>query len=245
MGGIFGGKSSVIDTSQPAAVGVRIQTSAYGSPIPIIYGRTRVSANLIWFGDFAAIGTTTQQTTGGKGGGGVTQRQTTYVYQAAFAMALGEGPITSINAVWVDKDYVNNLLTYSQTSGPFTASQEAIFSPANGIVSVQQASGFVANTSVYGTSGVGDAATLVLLVAGTDYTVTAAGQYTFSASWRNQYLLATYTYNITFTVAAKYTTFLGTYPQTPWAYLTSAHPGQDLSYAGRPAAGKTRARPCR
>ena len=50
MGGIMGGGSQAQSTNTvaPVANGIRIQTSAYGLVIPIVYGWTRITGNLIW-----------------------------------------------------------------------------------------------------------------------------------------------------------------------------------------------------
>lgn len=40
---------------QPVAIkSVRMQSSAYGVGRPLVYGTTRVTINLIWYGDFVA-----------------------------------------------------------------------------------------------------------------------------------------------------------------------------------------------
>ena len=65
MGGIFGGGSQSINTTEPMALGLRVQTSAYGLVIPIVYGRTRVTGNMIWYSDFTAIPHTTTSSGGG------------------------------------------------------------------------------------------------------------------------------------------------------------------------------------
>lgn len=105
-----GGGSSTISTSEPRLGALRVQQSTYGLAVPIVYGRTRVSGNLVWYGDFVAIAETTTTSTGGGGGGGgkgggggATQSNTTYTYEAALIMALCEGPISSVNTVWVSK----------------------------------------------------------------------------------------------------------------------------------------------
>ena len=33
---------------------IRVQTSAYGVVRPLVYGTTRMSCNLVWYGDFTA-----------------------------------------------------------------------------------------------------------------------------------------------------------------------------------------------
>jgi hypothetical protein len=97
------GGNTTISTIEPVAGSLRVQTAVYGSVVPLVYGRTRISGNLIWFGGFTAIPHTSSQSSGGKGGGGVTQQSTTYTYTAAVAMALGEGLISGIITAWKDK----------------------------------------------------------------------------------------------------------------------------------------------
>ena len=86
--------------------GLQVQTSSQGIVIPLGWGRNRVKANLVWFGNFQAVASTTK--TGGKGGG---VKQTTYSYTGALIMAVGEGPITGIVTVYRDKD----VLTLAQS----------------------------------------------------------------------------------------------------------------------------------
>jgi hypothetical protein len=99
-----GGGGGTISTSEPRLGAMRVQQSSYGLSLPIVYGRTRVTGNLIWYGDFVAIAHTTTTTSGGKGGGGgVTQQTTTYTYEAAVMMALCEGPVGGVASVWAGK----------------------------------------------------------------------------------------------------------------------------------------------
>jgi hypothetical protein len=136
-----GGKSSTISQTEDRISAIRIQSSAYGKVIPIVWGRTRVSGNLMWYGDFQAIAHTTTTDSGGKGGGGVRQENTTFTYQASVAIGLCEGPIQAVGTIWSGK---------------------------------------------------------------TQFTAADLGAEVFT----------------------------GTYPQTPWGYLTTFHPGEDLSYHG-------------
>lgn len=141
MGGLFG-KNKNSTTYAPMVNSMRIQTSCYGRPIPLAYGKNRIAGNLIWYGDFTAIPHSSTQSSGGKGGGGGSQTSVSYTYSAAVAIALCEGPIISTGRVWKGKD------VFSSVSALF-----------NGGL------------------------------------------------------------------------FAGTFPtQTPWSYLTSLHPGQDLGY---------------
>lgn len=107
MGGMFGGGNTKISTSAPIIAGLRVQTSAYGRVLGRVFGKPRVSANLMWYGDFTAIPhtTTSSSGSGGKGGGGgVTQENTTYTYSAALLMLLAKGVIGSVTRVWRDKE---------------------------------------------------------------------------------------------------------------------------------------------
>ncbi|MGV0960106.1 MAG: phage tail protein [Limnohabitans sp.] len=98
-----GGGGGTISTSEPRLGALRVQQSSYGLALPIVYGRTRVGGNLIWYGDFVAIAHTTTTQSGGKGGGGVTQQSTSYTYESALMMALCEGPIGGVVSVWQSK----------------------------------------------------------------------------------------------------------------------------------------------
>jgi hypothetical protein len=98
MSGIFGGGNATPSASPVTSL--RLQTSTRGRPIPILYGKPRVAANLIWYGDLIATGH--QQSSGGKGGGG--QSSTSYTYTAALIMGVSEGVINSIPRVWRQKE---------------------------------------------------------------------------------------------------------------------------------------------
>lgn len=114
MGGIIGGGgggAQSTSTSDNRISAMQIQTSNYGNAIPIVYGTTRVSPNLIYYTDFQAISHTTTTSSGGHGGkggggggGGGSSSSTTYTYKAGMMMGLCEGPISSIRTVWRSKD---------------------------------------------------------------------------------------------------------------------------------------------
>lgn len=99
----MGGKNTVIANEQPKIAGFQIQSSVYGLPLPIGWGTSRLTANLIYYSDFTAIPLTTTTNSGGKGGGGVTQKDTSYTYTASIIMGIQQGPITAIPNVWIDK----------------------------------------------------------------------------------------------------------------------------------------------
>ncbi len=75
-----------------------IQSSTEGTSIAKVYGRTRITGQLIWATNFEEV--VTQRKEGGKGGPSVTVRD--YEYFANFAIGLCEGPITRVGRVWAD-----------------------------------------------------------------------------------------------------------------------------------------------
>lgn len=101
---MFSAKKQTISNEEQRVGALRIQSSAYGLCIPLVWGTTRVSGNLMWYGDFTATAHTTTEEVGGKGGGGGTvTTNTTYTYSTALVMGLCEGPIASIGSVWAAK----------------------------------------------------------------------------------------------------------------------------------------------
>lgn len=101
----FGG--GTISTEEPRIGALSIQSSAFGLPVSLFWGTSRITGNLVWYGDFNPIAHTSTQSSGGKGGGGVETQNTSYTYTAAFILALGEGGeggVTGIDRVWSDKD---------------------------------------------------------------------------------------------------------------------------------------------
>lgn len=121
MGGLFGGSPQKVSSTAPEVSGLRMQTSARGRAIPLVYGKTRVAANVIWYGDFRAVEHRSRQSAGGKGGGGGSPIETvSYSYEVAVQLALCEGPVRGIGTVWVGKN-VGTLGTWNLsqfTGGP-------------------------------------------------------------------------------------------------------------------------------
>jgi hypothetical protein len=257
MGGKGGGKNAL--AAKPNLLSaLRIQTSSYGQVIPILYGQNRIAARLIWAGDFAAIPHTSTTKVGGKGlgsGGGNAISNTTYTYQTAVAMALCMGPIVNIQNVWDTK----GRLTLLTTSVPFTVPMGGggitVSPPGSGVFhsqrGVSRADSFTLDTGPNGDFGsdghfsqIVPQKTPMKLVTGSP----GAGQYTqsgsvftFSADPADvgKVMTITYVYSVPDSNSTgapqqklSLTLFTGVRPQTPWTYLTSAHPGQDLGYNG-------------
>src|SRR5512134_1492838 len=89
-------------TEGPRLGDLAVSSSAYGMPIPIIYGTMRVAGNMIWSSGLREV--RKKQKVGGKGGGSSTQ--TTYTYYASFAVAFGEGPADDVLRIWADSKLI-------------------------------------------------------------------------------------------------------------------------------------------
>jgi hypothetical protein len=113
------------NVSGPRLNDLRVQSSAWGERIPIVYGSYRVSGNVIWSAGIREVVSRTRNR--GKGGG--SQTTTTYTYFADFAVAICEGPIIGVKRIWANgKLYYNagdnanaaTLIESQQRSGLFT-----------------------------------------------------------------------------------------------------------------------------
>ena len=89
------------DNAKPNFTSLQIQTSTSTLPIPIVWGRNKVSPNVIWFANFRAVPGSSGKGIGGKGGlvGGGASAES-YTYSADLIMALCEGPIAGVGLVW-------------------------------------------------------------------------------------------------------------------------------------------------
>lgn len=103
----------------PRLSDLEVMASTEGAPVPRLYGRARLSGQVIWATALEELVTVTSETTttggGGGGGGGkgfggggagggtsVTTTTTTYSYFANLAVGLCEGPIGRVLRVWAD-----------------------------------------------------------------------------------------------------------------------------------------------
>ena len=78
----------------------RVLTSGEGAAIPRIYGRNRLSGQVIWATRFEEV--VSSERSGGKGGGGNATTTTTFSYFASVAIGICEGPISGIRRIWAD-----------------------------------------------------------------------------------------------------------------------------------------------
>lgn len=120
--GIF--KGTNVTTRAEKISSFTVATAEYGSSVPEILGTTRLSGNVIDYGDFTAHEHRQTQRSG-KGGGSKTTT-ITYTYTVAIIFALCEGKIAGVNRVWLDKDiyyYPNDAIQLKLFDG--SANQEA------------------------------------------------------------------------------------------------------------------------
>jgi hypothetical protein len=91
------------NNAKPDYTALQIQTSTSILPIPIVWGRNKISPNLIWYENFRAVPGGSGKGIGGKGGllgGGAASGS--YTYTADLIMALCEGPIAGVGLIWKD-----------------------------------------------------------------------------------------------------------------------------------------------
>jgi hypothetical protein len=248
---MFGAKRGKSTASVDAKIqALRVQTSAYGQPIKIVYGTQRISDVLLDFDDFIATAHVSQQTQGGKGGPSAqTNTTTTYTYSVAFIGALCEGPIAAILDVWDTKGHF-----------PVQTSSYTAVVPGGLTITVPQAANFTLDIGAtradafsipvddYGDfirghhTFVGTQQTPLTLVgsapAAGQYSQ-AAGVYTFNVAELGQTITIKYVYS-TPTASGNgqplgqlgLTLFKGARPATAWTYMTTRHPSKALAYSG-------------
>jgi hypothetical protein len=123
----------------PRRADLSVMASTEGAPIPRVYGRARLSGQVIWATNLEEVVSTDTQTASGGGGGKsmgggstVTSTTTTYSYFANLAVGLCEGPIGSVMRVWADGSELDltglTIRTYvgdeGQTTDPLIVAKE-------------------------------------------------------------------------------------------------------------------------
>ena len=92
----------------PRLSDLTVMASTDGAAIPRLYGRGRLSGQVIWATNLQEVVSTSSETTGGGKSTGassstsVTTTTTTYSYYANLAVGLCEGPIGAVRRVWAD-----------------------------------------------------------------------------------------------------------------------------------------------
>lgn len=93
----MGGGSGSVSSTEPVVHHIKVNSSVYGTAIPIVYGRGRMPSVILWTGDFAAHQSSAGgagKGTGGSSGGGTT------TYSVSVLEALCAGPIPALGRTW-------------------------------------------------------------------------------------------------------------------------------------------------
>jgi hypothetical protein len=98
---LFGGNARK-HSEGPRLASLDVMGSTEGAAIPRVYGRARISGQVIWATKLEEVISTRSESAGGGKGGGPRVTSTTYAYFANFALGLCEGPIAGIGRMWVD-----------------------------------------------------------------------------------------------------------------------------------------------
>lgn len=100
---LLGGSGKARHVEGPRLSELHITASTEGAPVPRIYGRVRLGAQVIWATEFEEEVVTSSSGGSGKGIGTSAASSTTeYRYYANFAVALCEGEISGIGRIWAD-----------------------------------------------------------------------------------------------------------------------------------------------
>ncbi|MFA4971855.1 MAG: phage tail protein [bacterium] len=109
-----------------AAASLQVSGPQKGQPLPVVYGRTRLTANLIWYGNFTAGSEDAGGGKGGKGGGGSVP-----VYSADCAFAISEGVVQSLRRIWLgDSEKMPADITHTFYSGTGAQTVDAYLAAA-------------------------------------------------------------------------------------------------------------------
>lgn len=108
---LFGSASGDSSSAGPRLADLDVMASTEGAPVPRVYGRARLSGEVIWATQLEEVATTTttENSSGYSGGKGFaaaaatsTTTATTYAYFANFAVGLCEGAIGRVGRIWAD-----------------------------------------------------------------------------------------------------------------------------------------------
>lgn len=105
--GFIGGEllgSLLFRPKGPNPPAVRVQDSAYGKWIPMLWGRYRLAGNVIWMGTPHSH----SSSSGGKGAGGGKGGNQPYT-TLSFAVALCQGPISSVTRIWANGQLIYDI----------------------------------------------------------------------------------------------------------------------------------------
>ena len=94
----------------PRLKDLTVQTSSYGAPLPLHFGRMRAAGTVIWSTELMERCET-------RGGGKGRPSATTYSYTASFAVALASRPIRGIGRIWADGNLLRGAVGDLKASG--------------------------------------------------------------------------------------------------------------------------------
>ena len=228
-----------INTVTPAIGAIKIQQSTYGLVLPIVWGMTRLTGDLLWYGDFKATPHTTVTQSGGKGGGAPAQSSTTFTYSASVAMLLCEGPIITIRTAWRGKKIYGG-----SAYGGATRVTTEIFGYHGAPIAVANTADWadvsverVLNADEQGDYKYYRGGESEPLSRNVDYTA-VGGLYTFvdgavadGELIRIRYAYASPAAGSSSLASLGMNLFRGTPGQAAWPYLTTNHPDQALGYS--------------
>lgn len=105
----------------PPALGPRLgdlsmQVSAYGNPIPWIFGSDRCAGNIIWNSDIREIPHKHKSSGGGKGGA-PQQESFTFTYEVDLCISLCRGPIDGLGKLWANDQLIYDFSSPSASPG--------------------------------------------------------------------------------------------------------------------------------
>ena len=124
---MLGGKAGA--KVKPISNGIRMDTSVYGSVIPVVFGRTRIPGKMIFAGNYRTHKSSTKKFGGKKG-----QKQTSY--SGNFDWLLCYAPVVAVGDVWRNKDNFWPVGIGFQTFDTQTATISNNPGPVLGIISV-------------------------------------------------------------------------------------------------------------
>lgn len=111
LGSMLGGlvmpdELGIQDQEGPRLSDLTVTSSAYGAPIPRVFGSYRISGNVIWSLPIQETKHVTEEEVGK--GGTETYEVITYTYSVSMAVALCEGPILGVRRIWADSVLIYN-----------------------------------------------------------------------------------------------------------------------------------------
>ena len=113
-----------------------VMTSTEGAAMPRLYGRQRITGQVIWQTRFEEVINKDKETVGGsgKGGGsGTTIKTVDYLYYGNFAVAFGEGQVTRVGRIWFDGKEVDQTdITFRVHKGGEAQTTDALIEAKEG-----------------------------------------------------------------------------------------------------------------